>query len=857
MLNIDQVLSWSGSDLRELMQRAAALRDEGHGRVVSYSPKVFIPLTKLCRDVCHYCTFAQPPRRGQRAYLSIDEVLDIARAGAQAGCHEALFTLGDKPELRYKVARDELEELGHASTLSYLREAAQAVLDETGLLPHTNPGVMTQAELQDLRPVSVSQGLMLESSSDRLCGKGGPHYGSPDKKPQVRLDSIAAAGAARVPFTSGILIGIGETRAERLEALLALKELHDTHGHIQEIIVQNFRRKPGTKMHDAPEPALEELLWTIAMARITFGPRMNIQAPPNLTLDESLPDLIHAGINDWGGVSPVTPDHVNPEAAWPHLDRLRAATEAAGKTLTPRLPVYPAYIHERDTWIDPALHTRVLRKIDASGFARPDDWSPGGQGQVRDWVSGNRERGTANGGSQVQEMKQEAREEVGEPARGSGADIAPVANQLDNAGKVMCHSRENGNPVDNKTPLIDKARAGIRLDEQEIASLFNARGADEGRVIQAADDLRRTMNGDTVSYVVNRNINYTNICYFGCGFCAFSKGRVAENLRERGYNLHLDDIQARVSEAWERGATEVCLQGGIHPDYTGDTYLAIVHAVKEAQPDMHVHAFSPLEIRQGAETLGLPLRDYLGRLKQAGLGTLPGTAAEILDDEIRQIICPDKLNTAEWLEVMRTAHSLGLNSTATIMFGHVDGPLNWARHLLRIRDLQEQTGGFTEFVPLPFVHMEAPMYRKGRARKGPTFREAILMHAVARLALHPHITNIQASWVKLGMDGLRACLDAGVNDVGGTLMNESISRAAGASHGQEFTAEGMRRLITDAGRVPQQRTTRYEAVTESCKFGDTTLASELWNCRGQSKISDEILTLTPRVPPIPRHQGSE
>ena len=787
------------------MARAAALRDEGHGRVVSYSPKVFIPLTKLCRDVCHYCTFAQPPRRGQRAYLNIEEVLDIARAGAEAGCHEALFTLGDKPELRYKVARDELEALGHTSTLSYLRAAAQAVLDETGLLPHMNPGVMTQAELEDLRPVSVSQGLMLESSSVRLCEKGGPHYGSPDKKPQVRLDSIAAAGAARVPFTSGILIGIGETRDERLEALLALKELHDTHGHIQEIIVQNFRRKPGTKMHDAPEPALEELLWTIAIARIIFGPHMNIQAPPNLTLDESLPDLIHAGINDWGGVSPVTPDHVNPEAAWPHLDRLRAATEATGKTLAPRLPVYPDYIEKRDTWIDPALHTRVLRKIDAAGFARPDDWAPGGQGQ----------------------------------------------------GKVICHSRENGNPVDNKTPLIDKARAGTRLDEQEIISLFNARGADEDAVIQAADDLRRTMNGDTVTYVVNRNINYTNICYFGCGFCAFSKGRVAENLRERGYNLHLDDIQARVSEAWERGATEVCLQGGIHPDYTGDTYLAIVRAVKEAQPDMHVHAFSPLEIRQGAETLGLPLRDYLGQLKQAGLGTLPGTAAEILDDEIRQIICPDKLNTAEWLEVMSTAHSLGLNSTATIMFGHVDGPLNWARHLLRIRDLQEQTGGFTEFVPLPFVHMEAPMYRKGRARKGPTFREAILMHAVARLVLHPHITNIQASWVKLGMDGLRACLDAGVNDVGGTLMNESISRAAGASHGQEFTAEGMRDLIAAAGRIPQQRTTRYEAVTEAGKVGNITLDSELWNCRGQSKISDEILTLTPRVPPIPRHQGSE
>ena len=763
---LDDILSWSAGDLRELMECAAGLRDQSHGRVVSYSPKVFIPLTKLCRDVCHYCTFAQPPRAGQRAYMSLEEILAIARAGADAGCHEALFTLGDKPELRYKVARDELRELGYASTLSYLQEMAQKVLDETGLLPHMNPGVMDRSELENLRTVSVSQGLMLESSSARLCEKGGPHYGSPDKKPQVRLDSVAAAGVARVPFTSGILIGIGETRRERLEALLALKGLHDTHGHIQEIIVQNFRRKPGTKMHDAPEPALEELLWTIAMARLIFGPHMNIQAPPNLTLDESLPDLIHAGINDWGGVSPVTPDHVNPEAAWPHLDKLRAATEATGKTLAPRLPVYPDYIAQRETWIDPALHTPVIRRIDASGFARPDDWSPGGVGH---WP------------------------EPGKHLNGGGTQ--PVTD----------------------SPLaapVDKAMAGRRLDENEIAGLFNARAADETLVIRAADDLRRKVNGDTVSYVVNRNINYTNICYFGCGFCAFSKGRVAENLRERGYDLPLAEVQARVSEAWQRGATEVCLQGGIHPDYTGATYLSIVRAVKQAQPDMHVHAFSPLEIRQGAETLGLPLRDYLTELKQAGLGTLPGTAAEILDDEIRQIICPDKLNTEQWLEVMRTAHSLGLNSTSTIMFGHVDGPLNWARHLLRIRDLQEETGGFTEFVPLPFVHMEAPMYRKGRARKGPTFREALLMHAVARLVLHPHITNIQASWVKLGMDGIKACLDAGVNDLGGTLMNESISRAAGASHGQEFTVAGMRELITAAGRVPQRRTTRYEFINE-------------------------------------------
>ena len=754
----------SFDDLDALTKRAAELRDQGHGQVISYSPKVFIPLTQLCRDVCHYCVFAQPPRRGQRAYLTPEEVLDIARAGAAAGCHEALFTLGDRPETRYQAARAELRELGHASTLSYLRETAQRVLNETGLLPHLNPGVLTRAELEALRGVSASQGLMLESGAERLCRKGGPHYGSPDKRPQTRLDSIAAAGEARVPFTTGILIGIGETRRERLESLLALRELHNAHGHLQEIIIQNFRRKLGTKMQDAPEPALEELLWTVAMARLVFGPEMNLQAPPNLS-PGALTAIIRAGINDWGGVSPVTPDHVNPEAAWPRLAELSAATEAAGKALTPRLPIYPRYAKAPEAWLDPALRTPVLRKIDASGFARPDDWRPGA--------------------------------DCAAPALPPRADKPRAARNGRSPGL---------------TPVIDKALAGKRLDEAELVALFNARGADCGAILAAADDLRRAVNGDAVTYVVNRNINYTNICYFGCGFCAFSKGRVAENLRERGYNLPLEEVQARAREAWRRGATEVCLQGGIHPDYTGATYLAIVRAVKEAQPDLHVHAFSPLEILHGARTLGLSLESYLLELKQAGLGTLPGTAAEILDDEVRRILCPDKLTTAEWLEVVKTAHKVGLRTTATIMFGHVDGPVNWARHLLRLRDLQEGTGGITEFVPLPFVCQEAPLYRRGRARKGPTFRETALMHAVSRLALHPQVSNIQASWVKLGPEGVRACLDVGVNDLGGTLMNESISRAAGAVHGQEFTVAALRRLILSAGRTPRQRTTTYEPV---------------------------------------------
>ena len=740
--------------LDRLTAAARALRDAGHGELVTYSRKVFIPLTRLCRDVCHYCTFAQPPRRGAPAYLAADEVLAIARAGAAAGCKEALFTLGDKPERRYAAARRALAGLGHATTLDYLAAMAELVLSETGLLPHLNPGLMSAPETAALRSVSVSQGIMLESAAPRLCARGGPHWGSPDKEPSRRLAAIAAAGAARVPFTSGILIGIGETRAERIDALLALRDLHDAHGHIQEIIVQNFRAKPGTRMASAPEPALEELVWTIAMARLLFGPEMNIQAPPNLS-PGGLERLVDAGINDWGGVSPVTPDHVNPEAPWPGLDALADRTAACGKVLTERLAIYPAFARDPGRWVDPRLQPALLAASEAEGYARSHAWSPGVAGEIPDIVT------------------------TGDAASSS------------------------------LRPILDRARDGGGLDEREIAALFRARGRDFAAVCGAADGLRAEVNGETVSYVVNRNINYTNVCSYRCQFCAFSKGKLSENLRGRPYDLALDEIARRTAEAWARGATEVCMQGGIHPDYSGATYLEICAAARAAAPDIHVHAFTPLEVSQGAATLGIDVAPFLERLRAAGLGTLPGTAAEILDDEVRRIICPDKVTTEEWLEVMRTAHGLGLRSTATIMFGHVDGPENWARHLLRVRDLQAETGGFTEFVPLPFVHMEAPIYLKGLARRGPTFREAVLMHAVARLALHPHFANIQTSWVKMGARGAQAALAAGANDLGGTLMNETITRAAGARHGQEMPPAAMERLIRGIGRVPRQRTTLY------------------------------------------------
>jgi FO synthase len=744
------------SAVPELLAEARRMRDAHHGPRVSFSRKVFIPLTRLCRDVCSYCTFATRPKTGHAAYLTPDEVLAIARAGEAAGCREALFTLGDKPELRYREARAELVRLGHPSTISYLREICALVLRETTLLPHVNPGVMSADEIASLRPVSVSQGIMLESSSERLCARGGPHFGSPDKSPAVRLATIEAAGAARVPFTSGILIGIGETRAERLAALLALRESHERHGHLQEIIIQNFRAKADTRMADAPEPDIEDLMWTIALTRLVFGPAMNIQAPPNLS-GSGFGRLVEAGLNDWGGVSPVTPDHVNPEAAWPALEVLRREAAAQGKVLVERLAVYPAYALDTERWQDAALRTPVLRAIDASGYAHVGDWTPG----------------------TLASPETEA--------------VFPMVGALDGGVRRA----------------LDDAVVGRALSATQIAQLFEARGPDYEAIRDVADGLRRDTVGDTVRYVVNRNINYTNSCTYKCGFCAFSKGKRHAALRGAAYDLALEEVGRRVKEAHERGATEVCMQGGIHPDYSGETYLALCRTAKAAAPDIHVHAFSPLEVTHGARTLRLSIAEYLQRLRGAGLGTLPGTAAEILDDEVRALLCPDKLNTADWLNVIETAHGAGLRTTSTIMFGHVDTPLSWARHLLHLRELQARTGGITEFVPLPFVHMEAPMYLRGRARAGPTFREAILMHAIARLALHPLIPHIQVSWVKMGREGALRCLESGADDFGGTLMNESISRAAGTQHGQELPPAEMDALITSINRVPLQRTTLY------------------------------------------------
>ena len=767
----------------ELTARARQVRTATTSTRVTYSPKVFIPLTRLCRDRCGYCTFATAPRHIASPYLSPDEVLAIAGQGAEAGCHEALFTLGEAPEERYAEARDWLTAHGFSSTVDYLVAMGARVLEETGLLPHMNAGAVSGDDLSRLREVAPSQGMMVESLRPDLAA----HRGAPDKTPERRLATLEAAGELSIPFTTGILVGIGEAESDRVEALEAIADSHRRHAHVQEVIVQNFLPKLGTAMRAEPPCPPEDHVRAIALARLVLPPDVHVQAPPNLSDADRLGALLDAGIDDWGGVSPVTIDHVNPERPWPAVETLREATEARGLTLAPRLTVYPEYAARPDRWLDPAVRFPVLDRSDAESLGRDD---PGAT-----WPERHQAAANVGTGAEVVQIGRRS------TAWYSGADTHPPS--------LIPASPRPGGAVGE---VLAGVRAGDEVGEDEIVSLFAARGPEVAAVAALADELRREAVGDTVTYVVNRNINYTNVCTFRCTFCGFSKGPLSLNLRGAPYLLTLDDIAERTAEAATRGATEVCLQGGIHPSFDGDFYVDVVRAVKAAVPGIHVHGFTALEVTEGARRLGEPLAAYLTRLKDAGLGSLPGTAAEILDDEVRAVLCPDKIDTEEWLEAHRTAHSVGLRSNITIMFGSVERPVHWARHLVRTRDLQKQTGGFTEFVPLPFVHMAAPVYLKRGARRGPTWRESVLMHAVARIAYRGLVDNIQASWVKLGHDGARQLLSAGVNDLGGTLMDENISRAAGATHGQLVTPEELHTLARSAGRVAVQRTTLYGEV---------------------------------------------
>ena len=785
--------------LDEIMSRARAIRDARTGCRVTYSPKVFIPLTMLCRDSCGYCTFAQPPARLQSPYLSPDEVLAIAKRGARMGCHEALFTLGEAPEEKYQVARDWLSEHGYASTVEYLAAMCRLVLDETGLLPHANAGALSRDDLASLRPVSPSQGMMVETLRDDLAC----HRGAPDKDPARRLATLEYAGELGIPFTTGILVGLGETRADRLAALEAIAASHARHGHVQEVIVQNFLPKPRTGMqHEAPCPT-DEFLWSIAAARIVLPPEIHLQAPPNLSDDFGA--LLDAGIDDWGGVSPVTADHVNPERPWPELDRLREVTEARGMVLAPRLTVYPEFVAnisldparqfdpDHNRWIDPTLRFAVLDRCDAESMGRDD---PGAV-----WPEKVTAADVVHDGAEVVLVGHRST-----PWYSGSENKPPVIVDATRPRDAHRRRLSAGSRVHE---IVTGHAGGQELGVEEIVALFRARGPEVRAIAEYADELRQQVCGDQVTWVHNRNINYTNVCTFKCKFCGFSKGPLSLNLRGTPYLLTLDDIANRAREAWNMGATEVTLQGGIHPDFDGDYYLHVTQAVKDAVPEMHVHGFTALEITEGAKRNGEDLRTYLTRMKEAGLASLPGTAAEILDDEARAVLCPDKVNTEEWLECHRVAHEVGLHSNITIMFGSIENPTHWARHIVRTRELQKRTGGFTEFIPLPFVHMASPIYLQKRSRRGPTFRETVLMHAIGRIAYHGLIDNVQVSWVKIGVDGARQLLRAGCNDIGGTLMDENISRAAGANHGQKMTEDSFNALVSPLGRTLARRSTGY------------------------------------------------
>lgn len=770
------------SPLTELLEIAASIRDNSHGTRVTYSPKVFIPLTMLCRDKCGYCTFAQPPARLERPYLEPEEVLAIARHGASQGCHEALFTLGERPELRYPIAQEWLAERGYDSTVDYLVAMCRLVRDETGLLPHANAGALFEDELAALREVSPSQGMMLESLNEELLC----HRGCPDKEPQRRLQTLSTAGALKIPFTTGLLIGIGESLNDRIEALCAIRDSHYEFGHIQEVIIQNFLPKLGTAMHSSPPCPPDEYLHAIALARLILPSEIHLQAPPNLSDDFG--GLLLAGIDDWGGVSPVTADHVNPERPWPDLDRLEEVTNAYGFNLAPRLTIHPEFALQPEQWLAEDNRFPVFDRSDAEGLGRDDP------------------------GSQMPEKTMENRD------AGSGADVLVAdENSTQWYSGGANHSPTllvPGRPMARGAvkEVLDGVLSGQEVGAEQIVTLFEARGTEVAAVAEVANELRHATVGDNVTWVHNRNINYTNVCTFKCRFCGFSKGPLSLNLRGTPYMLTLEDIQERVIEAATLGATEVTLQGGIHPSFDGDYYIDVCKAIQDVVPDMHLHGFTALEVIEGAKRLNESLAEYLIRLKEAGLKSLPGTAAEVLDDEVRDILCPDKISTEEWLECHEAAHSVGLHSNITIMFGSIEQPKHWANHIVRTRDVQKRTQGFTEWIPLPFVHMASPIYLQRQARRGPTFRETLLMHSVGRIAFHGLIDNVQVSWVKIGIEGARQILMAGANDLGGTLMDENISRAAGAQHGQGLVEDDFRRLTKPLGRNLRQRTTSYAAA---------------------------------------------
>jgi FO synthase len=800
-----------GEQLDELSGIAARVRDAGliaAGRpgVVTYSRKVFIPLTRLCRDRCHYCTFVTVPHRLQSAFLEIDEVVEIAAAGAALGCKEALFTLGDRPEARWSAAREWLEERGYDSTIDYLRACAIAVLERTGLLPHLNPGVMSWEELSRLKPVAPSMGMMLETTARRLfTDKGAVHFGSPDKDPAVRLRVLDDAGRLSVPFTTGILVGIGETRVERAESILAIRARAREFGSIQEVIIQNFRAKDDTAMRNEPDLDIDEYVATIAVARILLGPTMRLQCPPNLVDLDECARLLGAGVDDWGGVSPLTPDHVNPERPWPQIEALADISARNGFELRERLTAHPHFVRDETPWLDPRVVPHVRALADETGLAREDAQVIGRPWQEPEYGTVSSGRADLNTAIDTEGRRSDRRSDFSD-VYGDWSVIAQRVADSGAQGPVVA-----GLDSDVAAALRAAERNPGGLSDKHALTLMTAEGDALDAVCALADDLRRDAVGDVVTYVVNRNLNFTNVCYTGCRFCAFAQRANDAD----AYTLSMDDIEFRVREAWDEGSTEICAQGGIDPAQPADVYFELARAVKRAAPDIHLHAFSPMEVVNGAARMNMSIRDWLSAAKEAGLDSIPGTAAEILDDDIRWILTKGKLPTSAWIEVVTTAHSLGIPSTSTMMYGHVDQPHHWVSHIKLIAQLQDESGGFTEFVPLPFVHTQSPIYLAGVARPGPSVRDNRAVHAMARILLHGRISNIQTSWVKLGDDGMRMMLTGGVNDLGGTLMEETISRMAGSAHGSRRSPEELEAISRSIGRPVRQRTTTYGEVPNS------------------------------------------
>ncbi len=810
-LDLDEaatLLAARGDDLEQLCAIASRLRDQGlesAGRpgVITYSRKVFIPLTRLCRDRCHYCTFATVPGRLPAPYLSPDEVLEIARQGAALGCKEALFTLGDRPEERWPQAAEWLAELGYSDTLSYVRAMAVRVLEETGLLPHLNPGVMSWSELQRLKPVAPSMGMMLETTATRLWSEpGGAHFGSPDKEPAVRLRVLEDAGRHTIPFTTGILVGIGENLTERAESLFELRRIARAYGHIQEVIVQNFRAKPDTAMRSTEDVGLDEYLAAIAVARIVMGPRMRIQVPPNLTDADEFERLIGAGIDDWGGVSPLTPDHVNPERPWPELDDLTARTAAAGFTLRERLTAHPEYVLRAEPWLDPRVMPHVQALSGPDGLAVEGRIPVGLPWQEPDAALVSSGRTDLFASIDTEGRTSDRRNDFDE-VYGDWAALGESSAGIDRSAPVRLEG-------DFRAALRSAERSPSGLTEAEALTLMLSDGAALDAVCALADSVRRDRVGDEVTYVVNRNINFTNVCYTGCRFCAFAQRRTDAD----AYSLSIDEVAERARQAWDIGATEICMQGGIDPQLPGSAYFDLARAVKSGAPDLHLHAYSPMEVVNGVSRTGLSIEEFLIAAREAGVDSLPGTAAEILDDEVRWIMTKGKLPTAQWIEVVQTAHRVGIPTTSTMMYGHVDAPRHWVAHIMLLARLQGESGGFTEFVPLPFVHHNAPIYLAGIARPGPTARDNRAVHAMARLLLDGRIDNIQCSWVKLGDEGCSTVLNGGVNDLGGTLMEETISRMAGSEFGSAKSPHDIAAVAAGVGRPVRQRTTTYGVVSQ-------------------------------------------